>query len=286
MQIISIFAQQFAIPGLEKIKVIIADDMLFTRETLTAVLEVDEFSVIGKAEDGLQLMQMLESVAVMPDIILLDLEMPRMDGNVALAKIKAKYPDLKVIMFTTFSDGSLQNDFKEKGANSFLTKNTDPKIIIETIKNVHYLKGYNNLKKKSESIFTEGEIKVIPLILAGKKDKEICNILCLAKKTVEQYRSNLYNKTDTTNASEFSNCCTKAGLEFLGHKMTEGTKVELTKQKPGRKSKFSDTFRRMVVEEILSGDIFIEEAVKKHKLPGRSTVISWQKWYQKNKIEA
>ncbi len=203
----------------EKIKIIITDDHKLFRKGLISLLELENMVCIGEAASGVELFKLLEVEKLNPDVILLDLEMDEMDGNVTLKKIRETRSHLKVIIVTSFSEGCLINDFKAKGANSFLSKDTDPKIIIETIKRVHYLGGYSNMSEKVKSIFTEGEVRVIPLILAGKKNKDIGKILGLATKTVEAYRSALYDKTGTGNGSEFSSYCTREGLEFLGQNL-------------------------------------------------------------------
>jgi DNA-binding NarL/FixJ family response regulator len=200
----------------EKIKIIITDDQLVFRKGLRALLEPENFQIIAEAVNGLELLHLLEIEKIVPDLVLLDLDMPKMDGNETLAAIRKINKDIKVIIMSTFNEGCLVNDFIAKGANSYLTKNTDIKIIVETIKRVHYLENYSNISEKTKSIFTDGEIQIIPFVLAGKTSKEIAEILNLAPKTVEGYRERLYEKTGTSNTSEFSSYCARYGLEFLG----------------------------------------------------------------------
>lgn len=187
------------------------------RNGLKALLERDdELEVIAEAANGMELIELLEVKKLIPDIILLDLDMPVMDGNKTLQKIREKNADLKIIIVSTFSEGCLLNDYKEKGANAYLIKDSETKVMTDTIKRVHFLEGYTNLTEAAKSIFTKGEIKVIPLLLKGNTSDQIAEILHLARKTVEEYRDRLYEKTGTKNAAEFSGYCGRFGLEFLG----------------------------------------------------------------------
>ncbi len=203
----------------ERIEIIITDDHQSYRQGLVSILKEKNIYTIGQAENGIELLYLLEEENLKPDVILLDLEMPKMDGNLTLEKLKEKFPVFKVIILSSFSEGSLQNDFKIKGASSYLKKNTDVKVIAETIKRTHYLVDYSNISQKVKSLFTEKEVQVIPLLLVGKTSKQIADILGIAEKTVEQYRNRLYEKTGTSNGLEFSSYCTKEGLAFLGRKI-------------------------------------------------------------------
>lgn len=201
---------------LDRINIIIAEDQLSVRQAYVSRLEQENVHTIGQASNGRELITLLEVEKLLPDIILLDLDMPVMDGNVALKIIRAKFPSLKVIILSIFDEVCLINDFLAKGASAYLTKNTDFKIITSTIKRVHYTPDVKVISN-AKSIFTKGEISIIPLLLAGKKTKQIAQAIGKAEKTVEEYRSHLLDKTNTRNVSEFSSYCTKVGLALLGN---------------------------------------------------------------------
>jgi len=202
----------------ERIEIIITDDQLAVRQGLAAVLKDENIFTIAQAANGKELIRLLEVDKLSPHVIMLDIEMPVMDGNATLAYLKKHFPLAKVIILSMFANSSLVNDFKAKGANAYLTKNTDIRQIAETIKNVHYLAGYSNISTKIKSAFTKREVQIIPLMLAGKTSKQIAGILGLAEKTVEANRNRLYEKTQTANASQFSSYCTKEGMMFLESK--------------------------------------------------------------------
>jgi len=197
------------------IQIILTEDQKIFRQGLIPLLKMERIETIGEASNGIELFYLLDVKRIIPDIILLDLQMPEMDGNVTLKILKEKYPKIKIIILSSFNDPTLLKDFKAKGINSYLTKNADFVDIVETIRNVYCLEGYNNISSP-KSRFTDGEIQIIPLLLAGKTSKQIGLALGIAEKTVEAYRKKLYAKSKTNNASEFSSYCTREGLEFLG----------------------------------------------------------------------
>ncbi len=198
-----------------RIKVIHTDDQRFTRQSTSSMLKSEGIDVVAEASNGLELLRLLKEVT--PDIILLDLEMPEMDGNQVLKILKVKYPGLKVIVLTSFSEECLIEDFKAKGVNAFLTKNTDATVIANTIKRVHFSNAYDNFPRRFKSSFTPREIKIIPYLLAGKTSKETAKILSISARTVESVRARVYEKTKCKNASEFAAFCAKQGLEYLGY---------------------------------------------------------------------
>ena len=199
----------------KRIKVIVTDDQELFRKGLIELLDPKDIQVIAEACNGVELIYLLEVEKLKPDLILLDLDMPEMDGKEALKKIREKDRETKIIILSTFTEGCLINDAISKGASSYLSKNSDVNTINETIRRVYRLEGYSNVSEKAKSIFTDGEIKVIPLLLAGKKKKQIAEALGLKEKTIEHYVTRLYDKTDTSNGLEFSSYCTRVGLEFL-----------------------------------------------------------------------
>lgn len=202
----------------ERIEIVLVDDHQSFRQGLASVLKLENIFVIGDADNGVELFALLNEDKIQPNVILLDLDMPKMDGNATLLKLKQDFPELKVIILSSYGEGSLQNDFKAKGASSYLRKNAHVKVIADTIKRTHYLVDYSNISQKVKSLFTEKEIQVIPLLLSGNTSKQIADILGIAQKTVEQYRYRLYEKTGTNNGLEFSSYCTREGLAFLGKK--------------------------------------------------------------------
>jgi DNA-binding NarL/FixJ family response regulator len=119
-----------------KIKVVICDDHILFREGLKASLSpYDDLEIMGEAGDGTQLMQLLKHMN--PDVILLDINMPIMDGIEALPKIKQEYPDKKIIIVSMHNNVSMISKMIALGANSYLTKGDAPETIHAAIKGVY-----------------------------------------------------------------------------------------------------------------------------------------------------
>jgi DNA-binding NarL/FixJ family response regulator len=116
----------------ETIKVIICDDHFFYRQGVKTWLETkDDIDIIGESEDGLGLIKQLKHVQ--PDVILLDINMPVMDGSAALAEIKKSYPHIKVVMLTMNDSKQMVLEMLKLGANGYLTKNDDCEEIYNAI---------------------------------------------------------------------------------------------------------------------------------------------------------
>src|SRR5215212_408722 len=134
---------------MSKIKIAIADDYKIFREGLKVGLSADEnLDVVMEADNGEELMQSLESMT--PDVIIMDLKMPIMDGMEATKEVRKKYPSIKVLVVTMYEDDKFIIHLMENGANGYLLKNTEPDEIRKSIYAVHE-NGYyfNDLVNKA-----------------------------------------------------------------------------------------------------------------------------------------
>lgn len=119
-----------------KIRILITDDhAVFRTGVKTSLSQYSDIEVIGEAENGLQLIKLVKFLQ--PDVILLDIQMPIMDGITSLPEVKKILPNAKVIMLTMIDDISMISKLMEIGANSYLIKNSDSETIYEAIKTVH-----------------------------------------------------------------------------------------------------------------------------------------------------
>src|SRR5882762_5455528 len=115
------------------IKVAIADDHALFRQGVRTALSVrKDIEMIAEADNGMQLLNLLKHIE--PDVILLDIQMPIMDGITTLPEIRKLYPDVKVIILSMHNDHSMISKLMEIGANSYLTKNSDSETIYQAIK--------------------------------------------------------------------------------------------------------------------------------------------------------
>ncbi|MBW7839990.1 MAG: response regulator transcription factor [Chitinophagaceae bacterium] len=201
----------------EVVKVMIVDDHALFRAGVRTTLSIKkDIKVIGEAENGLQLMNMLKAGTI-PDVILLDIQMPIMDGTATLPEVKKLYPDIKVIMLTLVEDQTFVTKLMELGANSYLVKTSDAEIIYDAIKTCYKQEFYfntltnqallNNLRQKNtpgsikmpqeDAVLTEKEITILRLMCEEKSTREIAEIIGQSPRTIEATRDKLKAKTGT-----------------------------------------------------------------------------------------
>lgn len=198
------------------IDVVIVDDHVLYRTGVKAALSSKkDINITGEADNGLHLMNLLKTVQ--PDVILLDIQMPVMDGIHTLPEIKRLYPEIKVIVLTLLDDQSVITRLMELGANSYLVKTSDADVIYEAIKTCYYQEFYfneltnkallNNLRQKNlsatvklpseDAVLTDKEITVLRLMCEEKTTREIAEAVELSPRTIESIRDKLKTKTGT-----------------------------------------------------------------------------------------
>lgn len=195
----------------KKIKLIIAEDHEMIRKCLAFFLKNDSrVHVVGEAENGRELLELLKKTE--PDIVLLDLDMPVMNGEEAFKRICLRFPSVKVIIISMHYNNALISEFISKGAAAYLFKNAKPEILLEAIYTVYDKGRYYDHEtsdamlaglKKEKSIpvafdklaLTSREIEVLKLLCQDKTSKEIGKDLNIEARTVEFHRRNIYRKT-------------------------------------------------------------------------------------------
>jgi DNA-binding NarL/FixJ family response regulator len=200
------------------IKIAIADDYKIFREGLKVGFSADEnLEVIMEADNGEDLLKALE--AMTPDVIIMDLKMPIMDGMEATKAVRKKYPAIKVLVVTMYDDDKFIIHLMENGANGYLLKNTEPDEIRKSIYAVHE-NGYyfndvvnkallkklvlkNNLKPSfNQNVeLTEREMEVLKLICEEKTAAEIAKDIFLSPRSVEGIRQRLIEKVGVRNTA-------------------------------------------------------------------------------------
>jgi DNA-binding NarL/FixJ family response regulator len=215
-------------PG-EMIKVAIADDhVLFRAGVKTALSMKKDIKMIAEADNGMQLLNLLKHIQ--PDVVLLDIQMPIMDGITTLPEIKKLYPEIKVVMLTMHNDHSMISKLMELGANAYLTKNSDSEVIYEAVKTVYEQEYFFNaltnkalidglrVKRQVESNLpidaklTEKEITILKLMCDEKSTKEIADMVDLSPRTVEAIRDKLKSKTGAKSMAGLVMYAVKSGL--------------------------------------------------------------------------
>jgi DNA-binding NarL/FixJ family response regulator len=193
------------------IKVAIADDhTLFRAGVKTALSSKKDIELIAEADNGMQLLHLLRHIE--PDVILLDIQMPIMDGIQTLPEIRKIRPEAKVIILSMHNDHSMISKLMEIGANSYLTKNSDSETIYQAIRTCYDQEFYfNELTNKAlltglrtkrtdgihhqEADLSDKEMRVLKLMCEEKTTKEIADIVEISPRTVEAIRDKLKTKT-------------------------------------------------------------------------------------------
>lgn len=199
-----------------KIKVIIVEDQKIFRQALRTCLEAEGIEVIAEAENGKILLQFLLETKLKPDVILLDLEMPVMDGGKALIEIRKFDKEQKIIMLTYLNNEDLIIEMKRNGVNVFLDKNTELDTVVEEIKKLYSEINHTNLSKKIMPKFTKLEHEIMNLIMQSKTTFEIAEIRNRTVKSIEAKRKNIYLKVGCTNLADFILFCKSEGVMYMG----------------------------------------------------------------------
>jgi two-component system response regulator NreC len=213
----------------KKYAILVAEDHKILREGLKALLSEDpEFSVVCEAEDGRVAVKQAE--AFCPDLVLMDLSMPKTGGLVAIREIKRSNPGIKIVVLTVHDDEEYVQTALEAGADGYVLKDADRVELLGAIRHVlngkrylspgisakiieGYLSGGQKLKTGTAwDDLTQREREILKLIAEGYQNKKIADYLCVSLKTVEKHRSNLMGKLDLHNAAELTAYALKKGL--------------------------------------------------------------------------
>lgn len=197
------------------IRVIIADDHLMVREGLKQLLEIDgDIKVIGEADNGLQLLSLLEECR--PDVVLLDINMPKMNGLQTLEALRQKNDTTKVLMLTIHNEVDYLLRAVEIGVNGYVLKDSESSVLKKAISVVNEGETYiepaltpllkERLEKADgqgmEDALTKREIEVLKLLAEGLFNKEIAYKLSISEKTVKNHVSNIFKKIDVSDRTQ------------------------------------------------------------------------------------
>ncbi len=195
------------------IKIAIADDHQIFRDGIKMALSGKvNLKMLWEAEDGKDLMNKVSSK--IPDVLLMDIRMPEIDGVNAIEMLRKEYEDLKIIVLTMYDDQQMISKMMEMGANAYLTKTTDPEEIYEAIltcmnEDFYFNSLVNNavmgklMQKKNVRLhygntvtitFSEKEVKILQLLAADKTTDEISKTIFLSPRTIETIRQNMKSK--------------------------------------------------------------------------------------------
>ncbi|MGO0712367.1 two-component system response regulator YhcZ [Bacillus subtilis] len=203
-------------------KIVIADDHHVVRKGLRFFFATqDDIEVVGEAATGIEALRVIEETK--PDLVLMDLSMPEMDGIQAIKKAIQQFPETNIIVLTSYSDQEYVIPALQAGAKAYQLKDTEPEELVKTLRQVHggeyklsttimphvltHMKNQHDPEKEKYYQLTRREKDVLTEIANGKSNKEIAAALFISEKTVKTHVSNLLAKlqvADRTQAALFA----------------------------------------------------------------------------------
>ena len=192
------------------IRVMITDDHLIIREGLRLILETaDDIEVVGEAVDGAECLELV--LKLNPQVILMDLQMPRMDGITAITHLRKDFPEIAIVILTTYNEDDLMIKGLQSGARGYLLKDSSRESLLDAIHAA--AKGETLLKPeilarvlapqsapkpastpKTDSTLTERELEVLQLAAKGERNKEMAYKLGITERTVKAHLQSIYQK--------------------------------------------------------------------------------------------
>lgn len=213
-----------------KIRIVVADDHEVMRDGLCALLkQQDDFEVIGEAREGQETIQMAQHLK--PDVIIMDINMPNLNGLEATRQIKTNSPNIKVITLSVHTRSVLVAQMIKAGASGYLPKSCTTLELVEGIRSVmrnqmyispkvinsvvEYLRDETVMQNHDSSLLTSREHQVLCLIGEGKTTKEIADYLHVSDKTIESHRYQIMQKLDIHRLTDLIKFAIRKGFIIL-----------------------------------------------------------------------
>ena len=216
------------------IKVMLVDDHPVVRRGLRVMLDTSpDITIVGEAEDGLDAIEKAKECC--PDVILLDIHMPKMSGMEALRELKSRYPTISIIMLTMYDDDAYVIEAVKSGAGGYLLKDASIELLLHTIRavnsggilikasllhevflNVSDVTSLAPAAKTADKVIhgnlTQRELDVIVLITEGKGNREIGTALCISEDTVKKHVQSIMAKLDVSDRTQAAVTAVRTGL--------------------------------------------------------------------------
>ena len=216
---------------MEKKRVVVVDDNTLLREGLCLMINASEnLEVVAEADDGLTAVDTILGLDPVPDLVLMDLSMPKMDGLSAIREIRRHLPETKTLTLTIHDSDQFVLECFEAGVSGYCLKDATQAELMHAVDVVlsgktyispgiadkvmeGFLEGRKTLKTETAwDSLSPREREVLKLVAEGYTSKEIAEFLCISPKTVERHRSNIMGKLDLHNVSELTSFAIEQGL--------------------------------------------------------------------------
>ena len=222
-----------------QVRVVLVDDHAVVREGYRRLLErTEDISVIAEAVSGEEAYRAV--CDLLPDVTVMDINLPRMGGIEAVRRIVARLPDAKILMFSMHEDTVFSSRALQAGARGYVTKSSAPEVLVEAVRLVAQGKLYISNEMAQElavqmlpgrdnpiDALSAREFEVFRLLVAGHALQEISKILSLSYKTVANYQSNIKHKLDVSNTAQVVRIALSHGL------IESGAEPEALRDEPG-----------------------------------------------------
>jgi two-component system, NarL family, response regulator YdfI len=208
------------------IRILVADDHLIIRQGLRLILETQAgFELVGEAADGAEAVRLCAELQ--PDVVLMDLRMPGMDGLAAIERLRSEQPGIAVVILTTFNEDDLMMRGLRLGAKGYLLKDTDRETLFNTIRaasrgetllrpeimaRVLLKTGGAGATASAQSGLTGRELEVLKAVARGERSKEIAVRLGISERTVKAHLASIYNRLGVDSRAAAIAVASKRGL--------------------------------------------------------------------------
>ncbi len=204
---------------MDKIRILIADDHAVVREGTRQILEQEsDMEVVAEAADGEEAVRLASSSR--PNVAIIDIAMPKVDGVEATKQIKALYPDIAVLILTAYDDDQFVFGLLEAGAAGYLLKSVRGRELIDAVRRIHagesvlhpviarkvlnrFVPSQDKLaRRKPLEVLSDREMEVLKLAAKGLSNQDIANDLCLSLRTVQAHLGHIFNKLQVSSRTE------------------------------------------------------------------------------------
>ncbi len=200
-------------------RVLIADDHRLMLEGIRAALDgADDIEVVGEAQDGSQVSSLVGELK--PDVVLLDVRMPKLDGLACLERLRKRDPQVKVVVLSVFSDPDHIEAALKRGANGYIVKSINPldlpaalrHAVDETVYNVLGVPEHDQQRDAREAGLTDREITILAGVARGLSNRALGKELWVTEQTVKFHLTNIYRKLDVANRTEAARAAYRLGI--------------------------------------------------------------------------